>query len=376
MVQLLKIKEQINWFIARYELYVMAAVRFVIAFAAFYSINESTGYMSLLTDYPTALILALACAFMPPGFLVFCGAVLILLQFYALSMELCIVSLLVFLILFFVYLRFAQRKGLLLVLTPLLGAIGVPYVMPVACGLTGGPYSVLSAVCGEVVYFMMKHVSESSAMFSTAGSSASIFSLVAQEFLLDQEMYLYLAAFAAAGITVSCIRRIPADHAHTAAVAVGIVIQMGMISAGKIYLGSRSEVPSIIVGCLISAVICFIIQFMILSLDYTRVERLQFEDDEYYYYVKAVPKAYVPKLEKKVKQIHTKHSRSKKTSRPKKTKAEKPDTITAKKEKSDRISADKIKSVSIWSAKKGTLEKETDAAGEEEQKETDRAGEA
>ena len=34
-----------------------------------------------------------------------------------------------------------------------------------------------------------------------------------------------------------------------------------------------------------------------------RAEKVQFEDDEYYYYVKAVPKVTVTRPEKQVKQI-------------------------------------------------------------------------
>ena len=33
-----------------------------------------------------------------------------------------------------------------------------------------------------------------------------------------------------------------------------------------------------------------ILEFFLFHVDYKRTERLQFEDDEYYYYVKAVPK--------------------------------------------------------------------------------------
>ena len=35
--------------------------------------------------------------------------------------------------------------------------------------------------------------------------------------------------------------------------------------------------------------------------DYTRVEYAQFEDDDYYYYVKAVPKISIPEADTKVK---------------------------------------------------------------------------
>ena len=51
---------------------------------------------------------------------------------------------------------------------------------------------------------------------------------------------------------------------------------------------------------LASAVVGLILQFFFFNLDYTRTERVQFEDDEYYYYVKAIPKIYVANTEKKV----------------------------------------------------------------------------
>ena len=47
-----------------------------------------------------------------------------------------------------------------------------------------------------------------------------------------------------------------------------------------------------------------IVKFFVFSVDYTRKERLQFEDDEYYYYVKAVPKSSVTIPEKTVKRIN------------------------------------------------------------------------
>ena len=43
------------------------------------------------------------------------------------------------------------------------------------------------------------------------------------------------------------------------------------------------------------------IQFLFMDLDYDRTERVQFEDDDYYYYVKAVPKKMVAVREVTVK---------------------------------------------------------------------------
>ena len=45
-------------------------------------------------------------------------------------------------------------------------------------------------------------------------------------------------------------------------------------------------------------------QFFRCIIDYTGVEYVEFEDDDYYYYVKAVPKASVTIPEKTVKRIN------------------------------------------------------------------------
>ena len=47
-----------------------------------------------------------------------------------------------------------------------------------------------------------------------------------------------------------------------------------------------------------------ILELFFFSVDYSRSENLQYEDDEYYYYVKAVPKIVVSTPEKTVKRIN------------------------------------------------------------------------
>jgi hypothetical protein len=305
MVQLLKIKEQIYRFVGRFEIYVLALIRFVIAFMAFSMINRNVGFMTELREYPVALVLALLCSFMPTGVMMFFGVVLILAHFYALSTELCAIAALLFVILFCIYLRFSTRKGLYTVLTPMFGAFGVPYVMPVAAGLLDQAYTVVSVICGEVVYFLLKNVKENSALFSPVDdvSTKSVVTLAVTQIFTDKEMYLYLGAFAAAGIVVCCVRKMAADHARSIAIVIGIAIQMGIICSGEIYFGNNQDIVKVVIGSVVSLLIALGVDFMSMSLDYTRVEHVQFEDDEYYYYVKAVPKNTVATPQKRVKTI-------------------------------------------------------------------------
>jgi hypothetical protein len=162
--------------------------------------------------------------------------------------------------------------------------------------------------------------------------------LAVTQIFTDKEMYLYLGAFAAAGIVVCCVRKLAADHARSIAIVIGIAIQMGIICSGEIYFGNNQDIIKVVIGCVVSLLIALGVDFMSMSLDYTRVEHVQFEDDEYYYYVKAVPKASVPVADKQVKKINAKRSRSRKASKGKNVKS-----VRVKNEKKDHTLEDQVR---------------------------------
>ena len=60
----------------------------------------------------------------------------------------------------------------------------------------------------------------------------------------------------------------------------------------------------LIPSSIIAVAIAIVIKVFLFSVSYARSEYLQFEDDEYYYYVKAVPKVSVAVREKTVKKIN------------------------------------------------------------------------
>ena len=59
-----------------------------------------------------------------------------------------------------------------------------------------------------------------------------------------------------------------------------------------------------ILSSILAIVIALVARILFFSVDYSRAEHLQFEDEEYYYYVKAVPKVAVSVPEKTVKKIN------------------------------------------------------------------------
>lgn len=77
-----------------------------------------------------------------------------------------------------------------------------------------------------------------------------------------------------------------------------------MVTAmGSIALGVEISYGSLIFGNILAAIVGMILELFLFSVDYARSERLQFEDDEYYYYVTAVPKIKVAAVDKTVTRI-------------------------------------------------------------------------
>ncbi len=299
MIPLMKFKDRIIQFVGRYEIYVMAAFRFVVGYVAFHLIITNLPYMEILSEYPFPILLALLCCFLPSGLMVFCAAVLILLELYSLSLLMCLIVGMIFLLMFCLYTRFTYRKGMYAVLTPIMSVLGVPFTMPVASGLLGEPYAVISVICGEFTYFVLKHVTMSEALFMSEDvDSSSVLTLAVSEILMDQEMYLYLAAFAAAAIVTFCICKLSVRQAHLIAAAIGIITQIAIIGGGEIMIGNQTDLMPLLIGCVVSFLILMIITFFTHSLNYKREERVQFEDDDYYYYVTAIPKSFVPRRSK------------------------------------------------------------------------------
>lgn len=307
MTTILELKEKMIRFYGRYEVYITPIVKFAVAFLIFCMINGNIGYMKSISRMPIALILALLCSILPAGGTIFLAAMVILADMYALSIEVCLVALILFVLIFFLYFRFAPQNGVSVLLTPICFKLNIPYVMPVGMGLLTEIYSVFALICGAVVYFFLHGVKENAALLGAAAEESaetnSKIVIALNQLLGNKEMFLVIGIMTAALIIVYIVRRMSIENAWQIAIISGVLFEtVGMI-AGYMMLGISGKTIPVLGGNIISAVIGLVLQFLFFNLDYSRTERLQFEDDEYYYYVKAVPKAYVPETDKKVKRF-------------------------------------------------------------------------
>ena len=307
MTTLLEIKEQIRGFCSRYEIYLRPVVKSILALVTFLVIRSRLGYMTRINSMTLILVLALSCALLPVNMIVVFAAVLVLLHLYSLSLAACAVCFLVMLVMFLLYFRFLPKKAYYAVLMPLAFAFHIPYVLPVVLGLLNeNPVSILSMVCGGIIYYLLAGITANATGIAEMTEDDSIitkFSDVLKQFVGNREMIAMLAILVLAALVVWFLRRLAVDHAWLIAISTGCLLQLVLSLICDLQLKLGTNMLSVVPGVVLSALVGLVLQFFFFNLDYTRTERVQFEDDEYYYYVKAVPKIYVSGTDKKVQKF-------------------------------------------------------------------------
>ena len=118
-------------------------------------------------------------------------------------------------------------------------------------------------------------------------------------------MILLIIAFAVTIVLVYTLRRLSIDHAWSIAILAGTLVDIMILLLSELMMDTDLSIAAIILGSLVGAAAAIVIQLFRFNVDYARTEKVQFEDDEYYYYVKAVPKVTLSEPEKKVKKINS-----------------------------------------------------------------------
>ena len=312
MTNLLEIKELIKRIYSKQEVFILPALKFLLAFVVLFCINRQLGYMGRIDRMAVVLIVALLCSFLPTGFMIFFAGLFVLLHFYTLAIEVALVGFCLFLVMFLLFFRFAPKDAVVVLLTPLCFGLRIPYVMPLAMGLVGTPASAVSVGCGVIIYYLMNFVSLNANSFRALdeGEATVRLRMVIDGILNNREMMVMIAAFAFTVMVVYIIRRLSIDHSWTIAMIAGSILNIVILLIGDLMYDINISIVALLLGSLVSLGLVAILQFFVFSVDYSRTEKVQFEDDEYYYYVKAVPKMTVAVPEKTVKRINTPMGRS------------------------------------------------------------------
>lgn len=307
MRSLLEIRDQIKRIYSHFEFVIVPVLKFMLAFLTLSLVSGKMGYMYQLDNLGLILIGSLLCSFLPNGFVIFFAVVLSLAHMYALSLEVTIVALAIYLILFLLFFRFCSKDTLVVLFTALSCAMGIPCIVPVAVGLLASLDAIFAVACGLIGYHMLNHVIGNAQAIFAMGEEEAVAKvrLVIDGVLSNKEMLVMIAAFSITIILVYFVRRLSIEYSWTIAMISGVILNLVILLMGDLMYDTNLSVGNAILGSVLAVALGKVLEFFRFAVDYSRVENVQFEDDEYYYYVKAIPKMTVAAPAKTVKKINT-----------------------------------------------------------------------
>jgi len=302
LTKLLEFRGMARGFFQKYQLLIEPVFRFAIAYLAFHTINNALAYNKTVASPVIELGLAAVGAFLPPAVLILLCALLAMVQVYSASPILAALVVVIFAVLYCFIARFSGKYGYAVVAVPILFIFKMPYLVPLLLGMIATPMAIFPTVSGVIVYFVFRVIQEAATRqdITSLDATLALYIDVVNSLFKHKEMFITAAIFAAVILVMWLVRKLRFEFVFEITIVLGAIINILGFLLANLQLDINVGTGSMILGTVVSMLLVFVAQFFRVVLDYTSVEHVQFEDDDYYYYVKAVPKIDVFLLQKNV----------------------------------------------------------------------------
>jgi len=302
LTKLLEFRGMARSFFQKYQLIIEPVFRFVISYMAFHTINTALAYNTKVANPVIEIGMAAVGAFLPPVVLILMCALLAILQVYSASPILAALVVVIFAVLYCFIARFSGKYGYAVVAIPILFVFKMPYLIPLLLGMIATPMAIFPAASGVIVYFVFKVIQEAAVRqdITSLDATLALYIDVVNNLFKHKEMFITVAIFAVVIFVMWLVRKMRFEFVFELTIVLGAIINIIGFLLANLQMDINVGTGSMILGTIGSMLIVFAAQFFRVVLDYTAVEHVQFEDDDYYYYVKAVPKIGVTMLQKNV----------------------------------------------------------------------------
>ena len=292
MKEILKFRQSVKEFCSKYDMIITPVVRFILYLIMYMTLNSMTGYSTAFGSAKVAVLMAVISAVTSDGIGLGLGALLLTGQLFSANVEIGVVFLLLFLVLYCAYIRFFPKTIWIVLFAPVFFLVKLQFLLPILAGMLVGPAAMFSVGIGCIIYYFMIAAGDYVDALASAGGTeiAASYKFIFEALKGNKELVLTVAVFAVIVLIVAIIYKLSFDYSWYVAIAIGGVFEIILFLVGNVTTGADMSLTSVVIGSLVSVIVAAVVQFWKTVVDYSKVEKTQFEDDEYYYYVKAVPK--------------------------------------------------------------------------------------
>ena len=306
MMTLLVLKSRIKNIYEKHYHIIRGVLKAVILFGLLVIVTQKLDYNHYPGQYVILTALAVLCGVTPDVVSTITVVLVAAAEIASVSILMSFAILLFLIIFLLLFGRMEKKQCELILAVPLLSAIHIGYAVPIIAALFFSPVMIPALIMGVVMQYLVLGVMDYSAAgveAVTEGELLNSLQYLIDSVLQNKMLLVMVLSYCLCFLCVYFIRRGKIQHGSQIGILVGAIMLMAIEMFGNIFLDLNLDLLSITIQVVISMVIGYIVQFFRLTLDYHGIRKLQFEDDEYYYYVTAIPKFKVTVVDKTVTRI-------------------------------------------------------------------------
>lgn len=277
------------------ELYRIHGVKLQILFkgmmlaAAIFTINNTVGSISILKNPIISLLLASLLSILPISLGITIIGLVAIGHIFKISILVAAVALILLFLLGMLSLRLSPDSKYTAIAAFVISSIGGAFSTPIILAMTSQISAVIPMLSGLISYrvlWLIKNSKETLAELSLVEAGLEFVEVLSKDGYLLCLIVITSFSFIAASI----IKRVDAVESWKVGIVVGAGTNLVIGFLVKMILSTKLSILSILIWTIVGVVIGLIVEFFIHNVNYKATEMLDFEDDEYFYYVKAVPK--------------------------------------------------------------------------------------
>ena len=293
MKLLLKLRRSLQKFYNKNAVLIRAVLKFLLALTVFQVIQIQFQSGNTIRDILLTAGAAVICAFLSTNAISVVAGVFLIVNLASMSIEALGVGGAALFIIGLLYFGMGPKESASMLLMPVTLWFHIPCLIPVILGLTSGLPGALGIVTGTVLYYIVQIITGSTYMATPGSDMNEILKNITGvmgELTQAKDMILMTVILLVVFLIVLMIRRMSVDYAWHFAIGAGIFAYILLTVIGILMLESGESFVGMVLSSVVTVFAGIVVQIFLFHVDYSRTEHLQFEDDEYYYYVKAVPK--------------------------------------------------------------------------------------
>lgn len=290
MPQVMKVRDAIRDFLRKFDEITIPVLRFVFSYILFTSINKLFGYSELFGRGIVIFLLALICSLASDTVAVLLGGVVMMINGVSVSAEIGIMLFVVVILMYCSYMRIFPDCAWVLAFVPIMFMWKLYFVIPVIVVIFAGAAGIVPTVFGALFYYIAMAIREIKDGNMLEDKEFQAYNYVIDSVIKNKAILSVLIVFAVVIMITYILYKLPYDYAfYVAILASGLLnILVSLLVDGATDAGI--SMGQVVGGSLLGILIGALVQVCKGLLDYAHKENVQFEDDDYFYYVKAVPK--------------------------------------------------------------------------------------